>query len=60
MRGFWPGRTECRQGLWESVIDSDVGGLKRTDADEECFGEVTATGLDVAMYFTSWDDAQEW
>jgi len=60
MRGFWVGKTECTQGQWESVMDSDVGGLKRTVADEEPFGEVTATGLDVAMYFTSWDDAQEW
>jgi len=57
-RGFWLAKTETTQGQWESVMGSDVAALKASGVKDKTFGEVNATGRDVAMYFTNWEDAQ--
>jgi len=57
-KGFWLAKTETTQGQWESVMGTDVEELKRTGNIK--FGDVTARGAHVAMYFVSWDDAQSW
>jgi len=57
-KGFWLANTETTQGQWENAMGTDVAELKRTG--DFAFGEVTATGPEVAMYFVSWDDAQSW
>jgi len=59
-RGFWMAKTECTQGQWASVMGTDVAELKRTGVADKTHGHVNATGPEVAMYFTSWDDAQKW
>jgi formylglycine-generating enzyme required for sulfatase activity len=57
-RGFWLAKTETTQGQWESVMGTDVAALKASGVKDQTFGEVNATGRDVAMYFTNWEDAQ--
>jgi len=57
-RGFWLAKHECTQWQWERVMGTDVEDLKRTG--RYTFGEVTAKGADIAMYFVSWDDTQAW
>ncbi len=59
-RGFWLAKTETTQGQWASVMSGDVASLKAGGEKDKTFGDVTATGAQVAMYFTSWDDAQGW
>jgi formylglycine-generating enzyme required for sulfatase activity len=58
-KGFWMAKTETSQAQWESVMGTNVAELKRTGIDGETYGDVNATGPEVAMYFTSWDDAQK-
>jgi len=57
-KGFWLAKTETTQGQWESVMGSDVAALKASGVKDKTYGDVNATGRDVAMYFTSWEDAQ--
>jgi formylglycine-generating enzyme required for sulfatase activity len=59
-KGFWLAMTECTQRQWESVMGTDVDRLKGTAAEDATFGDVNAVGPAVAMYFTSWNDAQDW